>query len=154
MKNISHAELVGVSAIQVPEKYRRRGDLVENDKLCQSIQRTGIQQPLVVFQVGGGKFVLIDGFRRLEVARHLKLAKVPCVIDEAPKEIPAEEYRDRIRFILDEHRQDLSPSQRATLIKTLMKNFKMNKKQVGEYLGVDPTTVGNWLLVDSFIPEV
>jgi hypothetical protein len=64
------------------------------------------------------------------------------------------DYRDRIRFILDEHRQDLFPTQRAVLIKTLQKNFKMNNKQVGEYLGVDAATIGNWLLVDSYIPEV
>jgi len=65
-----------------------------------------------------------------------------------------EEYRDRMRFILDEHRQDLFPSQRAMLIKTLQKNFDMNNRQVGEYLGVDAKTIANWLMVDSYIPEV
>ena len=35
-----------------------------------------------------------------------------------------------------------------------MRNFSMNQKQVGEYLGVDATTIGNWLVVGSFIPEV
>jgi ParB/RepB/Spo0J family partition protein len=154
MKNVTQAKLVDVPAIHVPDKYRRHGNVVEDDKLRQSIERTGIQQPLVISQLSNGKYVLIDGYRRLEVAKFLKMSEVPCVIDELPEGVPAEEYRDRMRFILDEHRQDLFPSQRALLIKTLQRNFTMNNKQVGEYLGVDATTIGNWLMVDSYIPEV
>jgi len=154
MKNIVEARPVAVSEIRVPEKYHRSGDAVEDDKLLQSIKRTGVQQPLVVTQVGEKAFVLIDGFRRLQVAKYLGLNEVPCVIDEVPDGDAADEYRDRIRFILDEHRQDLFPSQRATLIETLMANFGMNRKQVAEYLGVDAATIGNWLDVSTFIPEV
>ena len=154
MKNISEAKHVKISAIQVPEKYRRHGNAVEDDKLRQSIVRTGVQQPLVISHLGEGKYVLVDGYRRLEVAKFLKLAEVPCVVDSIPQGVLPEDYRDRIRFILDEHRQDLFPSQRAVLIKTLQKNFNMNNKGVGEYLGVDATTIGNWLMVDSYIPEV
>jgi ParB/RepB/Spo0J family partition protein len=154
MKNVSQAESIKITQIQVPDKYRRSGDVVEDDKLRHSIERTGIQQPLVVSKLNDGKFVLIDGFRRLEVAKYLKHLQVPCVIDDLPKGVPPEEYRDRIRFILDEHRQDLFPSQRASLIKTLMANFKMNNKEVGEYLGVDATTIHNWLVVGKLIPEV
>jgi ParB/RepB/Spo0J family partition protein len=154
MKNISEAKHVRISAIQVPEHYRRQGGAVEDDKLRQSIAQTGVQQPLVVSHLGDGKYVLIDGYRRLEIAKFLKLSEVPCVIDAAPSGILPEHYRDRMRFILDEHRQDLFPSQRALLIKTLQKNFGMNNKQVGEYLGVDATTISNWLMVDSYVPEV
>lgn len=154
MKNVDEAKQVSIPAIQVPEKYRRRASAVEDDKLRQSIERTGVQQPLVVSQVGANRYVLIDGYRRLEVARYLKFQTVPCVIDAVPRGAVPEDYRDRMRFILDEHRQDLFPSQRATLINTLKRNFKMNNKQVGEYLGVDATTIGNWLMVESYIPDV
>ena len=154
MKNVNQAGSIKITQIQVPEKYRRSGDVVEDDKLQHSINRTGIQQPLVVSQLSDGKFVLIDGYRRLQVAKYLKLHEVPCVIDDLPKGVPPEEYRDRIRFILDEHRQDLFPSQRASLIKRLMTNFKMNNREVGEYLGVDATTIHNWMVVDKLIPEV
>ncbi|PYK38994.1 MAG: hypothetical protein DME60_10455 [Verrucomicrobia bacterium] len=154
MKNVQDAKQVQISAIQVPDKYRRRGNVVEDDKLRQSIERTGIQQPLVLSYIGDGKYVLIDGYRRLEVAKYLRLKDVPCVIDTVPRGVAPEDYRDRMRFILDEHRQDLFPTQRATLIKTLKKNFDMNNRQVGEYLGVDAVTIGNWLMVDSYIPEV
>lgn len=65
-----------------------------------------------------------------------------------------DEYRRRLRFILDEHRQDLLPGQRASLINTLKERFKMNNKEVGAYLGVDASTIRTWLLVDSLIPDV
>jgi hypothetical protein len=76
------------------------------------------------------------------------------VIDVVPRSASPEDYRDRMRFILDEHRQDLFPTQRAMLIKTLKKSFDMNNREVGKYLGVDATTISNWLMVDSYIPEV
>jgi ParB/RepB/Spo0J family partition protein len=154
MKNIEDAKHVQISAIEVPDKYRRRGNVVEDDKLRQSIERTGIQQPLVLSYVGDSKYVLIDGYRRIEVAKFLKLRNVPAVIDKVPRGVAPEDYRDRMRFILDEHRQDLAPTQRAALIKTLQKNFDMNNKEVGQYLGVDAATISNWLMVDSYIPEV
>jgi ParB/RepB/Spo0J family partition protein len=154
MKNVTEAKNVPISAIQIPDKYRRRGNAVEDDKLRQSIERTGIQQPLVVSHLGAGKYVLIDGYRRLQIAKYLKLRDVPGVIDRVPKGVAPEDYRDRMRFILDEHRQDLLPTQRASLIITLKKNFDMNNREVGEYLGVDAMTISNWLMVDSYIPEV
>ncbi len=154
MKNVEEAKQVQISTIQVPPKYRRRGNVVEDDKLRQSIERTGVQQPLVLSYIGDGKYVLIDGYRRLEVAKYLKLKDVPCVIDTVPRGVAPEDYRDRMRFILDEHRQDLVPTQRATLIKMLKKNFDMSNREVGQYLGVDPVTISNWLMIGSYIPEV
>ena len=154
MINVTEAQHVKIAAIHIPEKYRRPSNAVEDDKLRQSIERTGVQQPLVVSNLGDEKYVLVDGYRRLQVARFLKFKDVPCVIDAIPSGVLPEEYRDRVRFILDEHRQDLFPTQRAILIKTLQKNFQMNNRQVGEYLGVDSTTIANWLMVDTYIPEV
>ena len=40
MKNVQDAKQVQISAIQVPDKYRRRGNVVEDDKLRQSIELT------------------------------------------------------------------------------------------------------------------
>jgi hypothetical protein len=59
-----------------------------------------------------------------------------------------------LRFILDEHRQDLLPSQRARLIKQLMSMFSMNQKDVAAYLGVNAGSITNWLVVDNYAPEI
>ncbi len=157
MRNVTSGSLIPVSRIEIPQAYRRKGDAVEDDILRKSIEQGGIQVPLVVSKLTGltdERFVLIDGFRRLEIARDLKMKEVPCVLDDIPKGAGPEEYRNRLRFILDEHRQDLFPSQRASLINNLKERFQMNNKEVGAYLGVDGSTIGNWLLVDKLIPEV
>lgn len=155
MATVTKALMIPVSKIETPEAYRRKTSAVEDDTLRKSIVQGGIQIPLVVSWLPNtDRYVLIEGYRRLEIAKHLNMAEVPCVIDEIPEGVQPEEYRRRIRFILDEHRQDLLPSQRASLINTLKDRFAMNNKQVGAYLGVDAATIRTWLLVDNLIPEV
>ena len=154
MATVTKALMIPVSRIEAPEAYRRKTSAVEADTLRKSIEQGGIQIPLVVSRLPNDRYVLIEGYRRLDIAKHLNMTEVPCVIDEIPEGVQPEEYRRRVRFILDEHRQDLLPSQRASLINTLKDRFKMNNKQVGTYLGVDASTIRTWLLVDSLIPEV
>src|SRR5437879_13917861 len=100
------------------------------------------------------KYVANNGDQNVQMTKYLKMKDAPCVIDEVPRGVAPKDYRDRMRFILYEHRQDLVPTQRATLIKMLKKNFDMTNRQVGEYLGVDPVTISNWLMIASYIPEV
>src|SRR5262245_29395213 len=154
MATVTKALMIPISKIEAPDAYRRKTSAVEADTLRKSIEQGGIQIPLVVSRLPQDKYVLIEGYRRLDIAKHLNMTEVPCVIDEIPEGVQPEEYRRRIRFILDEHRQDLLPSQRASLINTLKERFKMNNKQVGAYLGVDASTIRTWLLVDSLIQEV
>lgn len=148
------AATLSLETIDVPEDVERPADRVADDQLLRSIEAGGIQQPLVVIPGKGRKFLLIDGLRRLRAARALKLKTVPAVIDAPPSGLDAGEYRRKLRFILDEHRQDLLPSQKAELIETLKKMFSMNHKQVSAYLGIDQDSVTNWLAVKHYIPPV
>lgn len=148
------ATTLSIDHIEVPEDVERSHDKVADDLLRKSIEQGGVQQPLVVVPGDGNKYLLVDGLRRLRAARALGIGKVPAVVDTVPKGLTAEEYRRRLRFILDEHRQDLLPSQKAELIETLKKMFSMNHKQVSAYLGIDQDSVTNWLAVKNYIPEV
>ena len=146
--------LVPVDAIGVPNQVTRpRPNKLEDEVLLRSIRQGGIQQPLVVLAVGNG-YQLVDGSRRLEAARALGLPKVPAVIDMPPSDVSAENYGRRIRFILDEHRQDLLPSQKAELILKLKETMALNNGQMAAYLGVDPDSITNWLAIRRYIPEV
>src|SRR5690348_2086938 len=108
--------MIPVGSIGVPAQVSRpRPNRQEDDVLFRSIRQGGIQQPLVVLAVGNS-YQLIDGSRRLDAARALGLPKVPAVVDVPSGEVDSESYGRRIRFILDEHRQDLLPSQKAELI--------------------------------------
>src|SRR5689334_11385224 len=111
--NTLTGQLIRVDAIDIPPEYERKSSLVEDDALRRSIEASGVQQPVVVFSKGDDRYALIDGGRRIEIAKHLGLHTVPAVIDQLPEGADPREYQDRLRFLLDEHRQDLFPSQRA-----------------------------------------
>jgi ParB/RepB/Spo0J family partition protein len=151
---VNNALMISVDSLYLPSEYRAKSNKVEDEFLANSIRTTGIQQPLIVTKVAPNRYIVIDGGRRLFIAQHLKHAQVPCVVDSVPKDIDPELYRNRIRFILDEHRQDLMPTQRAELIRKLENMFRLSRKEVAVYLGVTPSTVSNWTIVDDLIPEI
>ena len=150
------ARMMPVTYLRIPETYaaapRKK---VEDDILRNSIQLTGIQQPLIVVRISDTDYWVVDGVRRLLIAQSLEIAEVPCVVDQGIDDVDDQtEYRNRIRFILDEHRQDLLPSQRAALIKKLQQSFGLKARQVALYLGVTPGTITNWTIIDRMIPEI
>ncbi|MBI3837380.1 MAG: ParB/RepB/Spo0J family partition protein [Planctomycetia bacterium] len=155
---IQHATkgaLIPIDYLQVPEGYHVKPRKVDDEILFNSIQLTGVQQPIIVVRLADSSYLVVDGVRRLTLARALGLSEVPCVIDQGIDDVDDEvEYRNRVRFILDEHRQDLLPTQRAALIKRLQQSFDMTGRQVALYLGVTAATITNWLHIDNMIPEI
>lgn len=140
--------------ITVPEYVERSIDRVNDDLLRKSIERGGIQQPLVVVNEDG-RYLLVDGLRRLRVARVLKLPKVPVVVDSVHAGVELQDYIERIRFILDNARQDPLPSQKAQLLDQLKQPpFNFTHKQIAAYVGIAPDSVTNWLAVGNYIEPV
>ena len=146
--------LIPISQITIPDDVERDTLRVDDDLLAKSIQHGGIQQPLVVLETGKGRYTLIDGLRRIRAAVAVDITKVPVVVDVVPKGQTVEDYCRQIRFILDTHRQDLLPSQKAELIETLKTTFGLNSSQVAAYLGIDPDTVTNVMALKKLIPAV
>jgi ParB/RepB/Spo0J family partition protein len=151
----SKAMLIPIEFLHVQERYITKTSKVDDEILQNSVRLTGVQQPLIVIPVDDNSFYVVDGVRRLNVAKSLDLSEVPCVVDHGIEDVKdRDEYRNRIRFILDEHRQDLLPTQRAKLIRQLQKMFSMTTRQVGLYLGVTSATITNWTHIEKVIPEV
>ena len=121
--------------------------------LRRSIEVGGVHQPLVVLKEDG-VYTLVKGSRRLRAARELGLQTVPVLLDQPPTGEPPARYRQRLRFILSHHRQDLRPSQKAHLIDLLKATFSLNHAQVAAYLGVDADSITNWLAVKHYIPSI
>jgi ParB/RepB/Spo0J family partition protein len=147
--------MLAIEHLRIPENYVTTPRKVDDEILRNSIKLTGVQQPLVVVRISDTDYWVVDGIRRLRIAQSLGITELPCVLDHGVEDIDdGEAYRNRIRFILDEHRQDLLPTQRAALIKKLQESFELTGKQVGLYLGVTPGTIANWTLIDKLIPEL
>lgn len=141
------------SLVVPPEFVREATNATEDAQLMASVKKTGIQQPLIVLRFGD-TYRVVKGTRRLGVAVLLNIPKVLCVVDEVPEGEDAESYARKIRFSLDEHRQDLLPTQRAQIIHQIMNQMGISKTDFAADLGVVPDTITNWLAPLSYVPEV
>lgn len=135
-----------IDQIDVPREYRRTTPNKDADSaLTASVKLSGVHQPLAVIP-NGQRFLLVKGTRRLNAAELNGLSKVPVVINFPPPGLSAKElkaYRDRLRFILDVQRQDLTASQEVTIIEEAQKTFGMKNNEIAALLGWDPATVTN-----------
>lgn len=141
------------SIVIPPEIVRESSSKVDDDILAKSIRESGIQQPLIALSVGG-EIRLVNGARRLSIARALGLPKAPVIVGEVPAGEDADAFARRLRFILHEHQQDLLPSQRAELIGKLKAMMSLNNKDVARWLGVDQDTITNWLSLRRYAPQI
>jgi len=145
---------IRVSLIDIPSEYEGKDSLVEDDALRKSIEKSGVQQSIIVIPSDRNRFTLVKGARRVRISQIIGLTDIPAVINVPPGDADPQRYRNRLRMILTQARQDLLPSQRANLIKQLMQSFGLKQKEVAAYLGVDAGSITNWLSIDRYIPVV
>jgi ParB-like chromosome segregation protein Spo0J len=79
-----------------PNRIPYAPDALADAALITSIERFGILAPLIVAKVGRSRYIVIDGFRRLEAARKLRYKSVPCTIHH---DLPHEQW-EVLRFRL------------------------------------------------------
>jgi ParB family chromosome partitioning protein len=99
------------------------------DELAASIKQHGIQQPLVVSQVGSG-YQLITGERRLRAAKRLNLPTVPAIVRAADKQ-----KRLELALIENIQRQDLNPLELGAAYRRLTDEFNLTDEEAGARLG-------------------
>lgn len=131
----------------------RPPSIAEDMTLERSIRDTGVQQPLVAVQIGD-VLQVVDGGRRLTIAKRLGIPKLRVTVYEVPKDKDARLYPLELRFHLDEHRQDLMPTQKAELIQKLKDAHGYGNTEMAAYLGVAPESIRNWLSPLSYCKEV
>jgi ParB family transcriptional regulator, chromosome partitioning protein len=141
------ARLVGrVAEIEIegirPNPYQPRRDFDETalEELAASITQLGIIQPLTVRSLGGNRFELIAGERRLRAARRAGLKKVPAYIREADTEAMLE-----MAIVENVQREDLNPIEVALSYQRLIDECALTQEEVARKVGKNRTTVANML---------
>ncbi|MFM1782964.1 MAG: hypothetical protein RIS14_717 [Pseudomonadota bacterium] len=125
-----------------PGKYQPRRDM-KTEKLAEladSIRAQGVIQPIVVRDIGGGKFEIIAGERRWRAAQMAELRDVPVVVREV-------DDRAVIAMALIENiqREDLNPLEEATSLHRLIDEFDLTHQQAAEAVGRSRAAVSNLL---------
>ena len=108
---------VGLEQLEV--QYHPRKDLGDIEKLQGSIKRDGLQEPLLVYEAGEGRFAIIDGCRRFKAVQELGWKAVPCLIKKNIK--PAEAAH--LSYVRNTEREGFNPIEIACHMKAMRDTF-------------------------------
>jgi len=123
-----------------PRQPRQRFDEAALDALAASIRTAGLMQPIVLRPRSEGGFQIVVGERRWRAARKVGLATVPAVIREIDDQTAAE-----WALIENIQREDLNPMERAEAFRRLTEEFEMTHQEVAERVGLNRSTVTNFI---------
>jgi ParB family transcriptional regulator, chromosome partitioning protein len=135
---LAGSQLVDIDLIE-PSPYQPRTHFREEAlaELAQSIQVSGIIQPLVLRKIGA-RFQLLAGERRWRAAQRAGLSRVPAVIREVTDEAALE-----ITLVENIQREDLNPIEEARAYERLLIEFHLTQEEVAAKTGKDRATIGN-----------
>jgi len=135
IKNIALADIL-------PPKIDAR--FVEDEDLftglVESIKHYGLIEPIVLRDLGEGKYEIIVGSRRVLAASTAGMGKIPAVICRCD-----DEQAEAMRLEENIQRKDLSPVDIARYIEKIMKEYKINQAEVARRLRRSPAYVTQML---------
>ncbi|MCE9584254.1 MAG: ParB/RepB/Spo0J family partition protein [Planctomycetes bacterium] len=130
-----------------PFQPRKVWEGAEIEELAASIREQGLIQPIVV-RKAGENYQIIAGERRFRALQSLGRETVQVVVREIDDRSMLE-----VALVENLQRKDLTPIEKAQAFRALIDRFKMTHEGVSARLGMDRSTVTNFLrLLD--LPEV
>jgi ParB family chromosome partitioning protein len=125
-----------------PGKYQPRTRMDEGSlyELAESIKAQGVMQPILVRPVGGGRYEIIAGERRMRAARLAGLDEVPVLVKAVPDEAAA-----AMALIENIQREDLNPLEEAQGLKRLTDEFGLTHEQAAQAVGRSRSAASNLL---------
>lgn len=139
----AQGELHSLDVAQLqPGKYqpRTRMDEASLRELADSIKAQGLMQPILVREVGSGRYEIIAGERRWRAAQLAGMSTVPAVVKMVPDEAAL-----AMALIENIQREDLNPLEEATGIQRLIDEFGMTHQAAAEAVGRSRSAVTNLL---------
>jgi ParB family chromosome partitioning protein len=123
-------------------KYQPRTRMDEGSlyELAESIKAQGVMQPILVRPVGGDRFEIIAGERRMRAARLAGLDEVPVLVKDVPDESAA-----AMALIENIQREDLNPLEEAQGLKRLTDEFGLTHELAAKAVGRSRSAASNLL---------
>ncbi|MER6713160.1 MULTISPECIES: ParB/RepB/Spo0J family partition protein [unclassified Streptomyces] len=131
---------------------RQPREVFDEDALAElitSIKEVGLLQPVVVRQVGSGRYELIMGERRWRACREAGLEAIPAIVRATEDE----------KLLLDAllenlHRAQLNPLEEAAAYDQLLRDFNCTHDQLADRIGRSRPQVSNTLRLLKLSPAV
>lgn len=122
--------------VLVPDPGNVRVDVSSGlEELTESVRAAGVLQPLLVRQVGPGRYMVVDGHRRLAAAQAAGLDRVPALLSSA-----AAGGREVEVMLAAAMHKALEPIERATGFQRLV-NAGMTVQEISRRTGYSVATV-------------
>lgn len=132
---------IAVDAIEAGgHQPRRVFDDNKLEELTQSILAHGILQPLVVREMGNGRYQLILGERRWRAAQAAGLTSIPCIV-KISDDLEAAE----LALIENLQREDLSPIDEALAFQRMIDEYHYTQEALAQALGKSRSYIANGL---------
>lgn len=122
-----------------PYQPRMKFDDQTIEGLAQSIRESGVVQPVVVVPEDD-HYMIVVGERRWRAAQKAGLRKIPVLIRNIPKDKQLE-----ISLIENIHREELNPLEIAQAYQRLIDEKKYTQQELADKVGMDRTSVTNYL---------
>ena len=125
-----------------PNPYQPRHAFDEEAlaELADSMQRSGLLQPVVARPAGSGSYELVAGERRWRAAQRLGWSEIGAVVREVDDQTLL-----TLALVENLQRDALSPIDEASGYQRLIDEFGVSQAAVGELVGRDRSTVANAL---------
>jgi len=139
LKEDRYAELEIEKLQPNPHQPRKIFDPTSLAELGQSIQETGILQPIVVVS-NEDHFTIIVGERRWRAAQKIGLRTVPAIIRQM-----TEEQQMEATLVENLQREDLNPLEIASAYQKMTQDLHLTQEQVAIKVGKDRASVSNYV---------
>ncbi len=142
--------LVQLSIDEVAPNPRQPRQVFDDDSLgslADSIKTAGLMQPIVVRRVELG-YEIIAGERRWRAASVAGLTHVPAIVKDLDDRTSAE-----WALIENLQREDLNPVDRAEAFDRLVVDFNATQQDIATQLGIDRSSVSNFLRLNDLEPS-
>ncbi len=117
--------------------------------LAASIREVGVLQPILVRDLGDGRYQLIAGERRWRAAKRVGLPSIPAIVRTA-----TESERLEHALIENLHRQDLNPMEEASAYQQLIEEFGLTHEKLSSRVGKSRAAITNALRLFQLPPSV
>ena len=141
---------IALDAIEAnPRQPRGHFDDEALTELADSIRAVGLLQPVVVREVGSGRYQLVMGERRWRASAAAGLAEIPAIVRSTPDDAL---LRDALLENL--HREQLNPLEEAAAYRQLLEDFGATHDELAGRLGRSRSRVSNTMRLLNLPPTV
>ena len=132
-----------------PKQPRHDFDEQSLQELAASVKRHDIIQPITISKLPSGRYRLVSGERRLRAAKMAGLRDIPAYVRQANDQQLLE-----LALLENLQREDLNAIEVSLSYKRMMEELNLTQEQVAENMGIDRSTVTNYLRLLKLPPDI